>query len=509
LRQLPTLIVLATLAGVGVYGHYSHWKVPKFAELTGTTAASSADWCEEHNVPESNCVECNVDRFPSGPDYGLCRTHGIPNCVLDHPDVAELKQTPVVSPADLERADRALALRNRPENNAVCKLYQRRIQFASIEAVAQAGIDVQLVERQPLSERISGTGEITYDATRLAALSPRVAGTAWRILKNIGDPVRAGEVIAVVDAMAVGQAKSELVKALVAEDLAQTDANRLAELGSEVVAAKLILEAKAVLGKAQADVLSAEQTLANLGLPVDVSTLRGLPKTTAIERLRFLGLPTELVREFDSGISTANLIPIRSSIDGVVVERQVVSGEVVDPSRVLFKVADTSQMWLSLNVPLEDAEFLSLGQPVWFLPDGSRQEVSGRLTWISTAVDKQTRMVEVRAELSNPKGQLRAETFGTGRVVLREEQDAIVVPDSAVHWEGCCQVVFVRDKDYFTSPAHPKLFHVRPVRVGVTNGDTVEIIAGLLPGEVIATQGSDVLRSQLLKNNLGAGCCAE
>lgn len=509
LYYLPTLAVIASLAGVGAYGHYSHWKLPKFSALTGSAEPSTSDWCEEHGVPESNCVQCNPDRFPSGPDYGWCREHGVQNCVLHHPDVAQLKETPVVSGADVQRANRTLALRHRPENNAVCKVYQRRIQFASVEAVEQAGVDVELVDRQAISEWVSGTGEIAYDETRLACLSPRVPGTAWKILRNIGDQVREGEVLAVVDAMEVGRAKSALVKALVAEDLARTDASRFADLGGGVVAGKRIIEAEAVLGQAQADVLSAEQALANLGLPVDVQALRGLPKETVVERLRFLGLPAELAQQFDAKTATANLIPIRSPIDGVIVDRQVVPGEVVDPSRVLFQVADTSQMWLSLNIPLEDARFLSIGQPVRFQLDGSPHEVIGQLTWISTAADKQTRMVKVRADLPNPDGQLRDETFGSGRVVLREEQDAIVVAKNAVHWEGCCHTVFVRDKDYFSNPESPKVFHVRSVRVGATNGDHTEIIGGLLPGEVVATNGSDVLRAKLLKNSLGEGCCAE
>lgn len=509
LHYLPTVAVMASLVAVGAYGHYSHWKVPKFAALTGSAQPVAEDWCEEHGVPESRCVECNLDLYPNGPDYGWCAEHGVHNCPLHHPDVAQLKETPLVSEADLSQTARALALRDRPENNAVCKVYQRRIQFASVEAVGQAGVDVELVERKPITEWIVGNGEITYDATLLASLSSRVPGIAWQIFKNIGDPVREGEVMAVVDAMEVGRAKSELVKALVAEDLAQSNASRFAEVSGGAVAGKYVIEAEAELAQAQAEVLGAEQALANLGLRVDVRALRGIPKKAVVERLRFVGLPEELAQQFDSQTATANLIPIRSPMDGVIVDRQVVAGEVVDPSRVVFQVADPSRMWLTLNIPLEEARFLSVGQPVRFQPDGSPNEVTGTLTWISTAADKQTRMVKVRADLPNPNGSLRDGTFGTGRIILREENEAIVVPTDAVQWEGCCHVVFVRDKGYFASPESPKVFHVRSVRVGATNGDRTEIIAGVLPGEVVVTKGSDVLRAQLLKNSLGEGCCAE
>jgi RND family efflux transporter MFP subunit len=194
----------------------------------------------------------------------------------------------------------------------------------------------------------------------------------------------------------------------------------------------------------------------------------------------------------------------------VIVKQEVVAGEVVDTSRVLFQVADTSRMWVTLNVPLEKAELLSLGLPVRFQPDGSGKTVTGQISWISTAVDSQTRMIQVRAELPNPDGRLRDETFGAGHIILREEPEAIVVPTDAVHWEGCCQLVFVRDKHFFDSPDSYKVFHVRTVRVGAKTEKFSEIIAGVLPGEVVATKGSDVLRSQLLKNNLGEGCtCVE
>ncbi|MEZ6049626.1 MAG: efflux RND transporter periplasmic adaptor subunit [Planctomycetaceae bacterium] len=228
-----------------------------------------------------------------------------------------------------------------------------------------------------------------------------------------------------------------------------------------------------------------------------------------IESLRFAGFPQEMKKQFAALTNTANLIPVRSPLKGVVVARELVSGEVVNTTQTLFELADPSQMWLILNIPLEEVDVLELGQKVHFQPNGSQREITGKLSWISTAADKQTRMVQVRAELPNENGKLRDETFGTGRIVLREEPDAIAVPTEAIHWEGCCQIVFVRDKDYFSSKESPKVFHLRSVRTGAVQGEQTEIIAGLLPGEVIVTEGSDVLRAQLLKNSLGAGCCAE
>ena len=80
----------------------------------------------------------------------------------------------------------------------------------------------------------------------------------------------------------------------------------------------------------------------------------------------------------------------------------------------------------------------------------------------------------------------------------------MVVPNEAVQSDGDCQIVFVRNKRFFEADA-PKLFHVRKVRLGARNDKYTEILAGVLPGEVVATKGSAALKAQLLKNSLGEG----
>jgi multidrug efflux pump subunit AcrA (membrane-fusion protein) len=439
------------------------------------------------------------------PDYGWCPDHGVHNCPLHHPNVAQLKETPSVLASDLERAARALTVVPRKENNSACDVYKTRIQFASIESVRQAGVDVELVERQQIVESVHGSGSIVYDPTRKASLASRVPGSVWIVEKIVGDHVAKGEVLAIVDAAEVGGLKTSLMRSLAERKLQQQNVVRLTE-AREAIAGSRILDAEAALAKAHADVLSAEQSLRNLGFPVQVSSLQGLSEQQVLDQLRLLGIPESFRSRLNSQTVTSNLLPILSPLDGVVIERSVSPGEVVDSTRILFQVADVRRMWLTLNVPLENMSQLAIGQQVHFRTDGSRESASGTIDWISTSADKMTRMIQVRAVLENPDGRLRNETFGTGEVVLRTESDAIVIPTGASHWEGCCQVVFVRDKNYFDSPESYKVFHVRSVRLGATNGQYTEIISGVLPGEVIATAGSDVLRAQLLKNNLGAGC---
>jgi cobalt-zinc-cadmium efflux system membrane fusion protein len=510
-RAIPTAIVVATLIGLALWGYRSDWKLPKFSALVGKESAAAAEWCQEHNVAEADCLECNATLLPPAADYGFCKLHGVAQCPFEHTDVAQTKTPPAITPAMLDRASRALAARPRAENSSLCRLHLRRVQFASVEAIAKAGVDIAVVKEQPIVEAVAANGEVVYDQNRMAHLSSRVAGTVWLVERQVGDRVQKGDCLALVDAADVGKAKAELLQAIAQVRLRQATYERMKKLADGTISIQKLREAETALQEAEIRQRSAQQVLVNLGLPVRVADFAALELSEIAGRIHFLGLPAELVKELDHGTTTSNLLPIRAPLDGVVIERHVVAGEVVDTSTVLFAVADLSRMWLSLNVREDDARYVTVGQPVLFRPSSSagKAEIRGTLAWISTSADDETRTVQVRVELPNGDGRLRANTFGTGRIVLREEPQAIVVPSEAVHWDGACHVVFVRDKHYF-DPNSPKFFHVRSVRPGVKDADTTEIIAGLVPGEVIASRNSVVLEAQLLKSNLGAGCgCAD
>lgn len=509
LRRIAAAVgIVAGVAGLGLWGHVSHWTIPKFSSLIGQRAADTEDWCKEHSVPESACIECNASLVAKDKDFGWCKEHGISQCPLHHPEVAQVKSLPQVTPADLERARNALMLVPRPENSSRCKLHLRRIQFASTKAVEKVGLDIAVVQQQPIVEAILANGEVGYDQIATAHLSSRVAGTIWRVEKQIGDKVQKGDVLALVDAVEIGRAKGEFMQAIAHRRLKHTTVERLRPLvASSSIPERSFREAEAAHQEAHIRLLSAHQTLVNLGMDVRLGDFDGLDTEQTADRIRFLGLPPKIANQLDAEATTSNLFPLRSPLDGTIVDRHVVAGEVVDTSAALFTVSNVNCMWLTLSVRQEDVEYLSLGQTTLFRPGDKKNqpEIKGSIGWISTAADEQTRSVKVRVDLPNENGRLRANTFGIGRIILREEPNATVIPSEAVHWDGCCNVVFVRDKDYLRDDA-AKFFHIRKVRLGVVDGDVTEIIAGLMPGEVIASKNSVVLEAQLLKSNLGAGC---
>jgi cobalt-zinc-cadmium efflux system membrane fusion protein len=279
---------------------------------------------------------------------------------------------------------------------------------------------------------------------------------------------------------------------------------RLRRLSGDIVAQKELDKAFAAVSDARIKLATTQQGLINLGLPVDVRSFDAVPNEQLPERLRFLGLSKNLSETLDLNSTTGNLLPVVAPFDGVVATRDVVAGEFVDAAKVLIFVVDARRLWLMLDVTQQDARSVRLGQKVRFRPASGKEETAGTISWISTEVNDRTRTIKVRAEFENADGSLRANTFGTGRIILREDEKAIVILNSALQWDGDCHIVFVRDKN-FLQPGSPKVFHTRKVRPGAKDDKWTEIIAGVLPGEVVATKGSSVLRAELLRANLGDG----
>ncbi|MFO0965019.1 MAG: efflux RND transporter periplasmic adaptor subunit [Gemmataceae bacterium] len=356
----PVLIVLAALGGIGWWGHHSGWKIPSFAELFGGAESTREDWCEEHGVPESICVECNPKLFPPPKDHGFCREHGVHNCPFEHPDVAQLSATPEIEMADLERAARALALKARPENSSKCKLHDRRVQVLSDEALEKIGVDIELVTRGPIEESIAASGEIAFAPPSVAPIHTNVTGRVAQIMEagRLGTSVKKGEVLALIEAVEVGKAKADFLQAYARTELKLKAYERLRPLAGSAVPEAQVREAETGWQEARIHLLAAEQALTNLGLPLRSADYKDLTMDEVTSRVHYLGLPHDIAKSLYGVRPAGNLVAAVAPRDGVVTSVKVVGGETVDPSKALFVIADTSRMWLLLNVRQEDAKFV-------------------------------------------------------------------------------------------------------------------------------------------------------
>lgn len=370
-----------------------------------------------------------------------------------------------------------------------------RIEFGPAGQVEASTFGITPAWRTAMTEQVSAAGEVQFDPSRVAKLSPRAGGVTWRVHKAAGDAVRAGDVLALIESPEVGRVKAEFQHALVQARLREKTRDDLVSAKAAKSPAEL-REAEAAFKESAVRVIAAAQALTNLGLPVKPEDYRGLAPAEAARRMRDLG--TENVGGTEATNAATNLLPLRAPFPGVVLSADTVAGEVVEAGKVLFVVVDPSRVWVTLNLGPEEARGVKVGQKVFFRPDGSPREHPASVVWIGPAVDEATRTLPVRAAAENNAGALRASSLGRGRVVLREEPAALVVPHGAVHTFQGRALVFVRDPD-FLKPAGPKAFHARVVKTGGRDDRHSEILAGLAAGDIVATTGSAAFLEELEK----------
>lgn len=383
------------------------------------------------------------------------------------------------------------------------------VEFASSEAVRKSGIDTASVQRRTVQDRVKATGVITYDQRQTAQLSSRVSGTVWRVTKQPGDSVKKGDTLLIIDAVDVGRVKTKFLSDLVdveskTEFLANVEKIKAIGVGPE----RQVREARIAVREARLQLLNAEQTLVNYGLCVRAADFASLDDATRSAKLQFLGLPVELVADLDPTKTTSNLLPVIAPFDGEMIGEQPVIGESVEAGKPVVELANVNRMWVNLNVPKEDAAKLNLGQAISFTPDGSEEQIHSQISWISTAVDEQTRTLRVRADVENAVvsvdsqtrrrvHRLRANAYGEGTILIREATETITVPEAAVINTEEGSLVFVQTSE--------RSFLRHEVRLGIHDGEFIQILSDVIkPGQRVVTQGNHVLKSELILNQLAS-----
>lgn len=465
LKGLANAIVLLLLLALSYWGHHHHWKIPTFSGLIDSEPTETAGVTVPETRPLAEAVRHQVRYRPTSDENAAGRA-----LVAGERDANELDGLPVIC-------------------------------FDSHESVRVAGIESSPVLHRPMEEFVDCHGVVDYDHTKMARLSTRVSGIIWRVEKSEGEPVRKGDVLALIDSAKVGQAKAEFLEAAIQCKLREQTLKRLRGLG-DVVAGRRLVEAEADRQAAQIRRLNAEQAMITLGLPVDIDESSPEFVEQLVADVKFLGLPESIIATILSQTRSANLLPLTSPLDGIVIRRDVVRGEVVDTSKTLFVVADVSHMWLDLNVRADDARSLAIGQDVLVPIDSLFGDVTGKVVWISTEVDATTRTIKLRARIPNPSltsdpagpHVLRAKTYVNARIRVRSLNNAIAVPTSALRycWGESCHVVFVPVGD-------GTRFQPRRVKTGFTRDGRTQIQSGLRPGDSVVTSGSRLLHVEMLE----------
>jgi cobalt-zinc-cadmium efflux system membrane fusion protein len=184
----------------------------------------------------------------------------------------------------------------------------------------------------------------------------------------------------------------------------------------------------------------------------------------------------------------------------VVTQRNVTIGRLVDEQQVLLEIVDTRSVWADLDVSEQDLPLIAAEQAVTLELDGlPGRKLQGRISFISPAIDPHTRSAKARVPLDNPDGALRANMFGQARIAASATSARLVAPQSAVQRAGETPLLFVRVSD--------TEFETRRVKLGASQGEAVEVLAGVKAGEEVVTTGSFLLKTETSKESIGAGCC--
>ena len=430
--------------------------------------------CAEHGVLEVLCTRCNAGLIPAfKATYDWCAEHEVPEsqCVTCNPRLAAAAPPPPPALTSPEE-------RQRSEPRFGCRKETQRIELASADLARKVGIATTPVVRAPFRDLVTVSAELAYRADRRAEVSSRAPGVVREVRAELGQWVEEGAVLALVDSPDLGTARSDLAAAVTLLELWERNHAREVELASSGVGTRRpAIDADTRRTEAAVEVTRAEQRLRNLGLSV------------------------EQILDARRGGAVDSTLPVRAPFAGAVVVRDAVQGKVTSAGERLLTIVDTRTLWAILDVPEEAVARLRPDSAIVFTTQALRgEQFVGHVTWIATEIDRRTRTLKAHAELENPDGRLKANAFGAVEVTLGDSRNALLVPIDAVQWEGCCNVVFV--------PTGDRAFMPRKVTLGGATGTHVEVLRGLEASDVVVSVGAFILKTELLKGSIGAGCCA-
>ena len=341
------------------------------------------------------------------------------------------------------------------------------------DEMRSAGIRVEPVVRSDFRLTRDFSGTVVPNEHALADITALVRGRVVGVLADLGQPVKAGQLLAVLNSSQLGLAQSTYLKAKAKLYVAERAYSR----------AQSLLKEK-VIGEAEAQRREGEMISARA------------EKQETEDHLRLLGMSDENIKKLDHEQRIRSSVPIMAPFDGRIIARDLTNGEVVETTDKLFVIADLSEVWVTANIPEKDIPFIQhdakakqqlVEVRVKTYPD---RVFPARITYVGDVLDPATRTMRLRLELPNPEGLLKPEMFATIRVYSAPETGVLVVPEGAVQRDRDRKFVFVQ-RDAHT-------FEPRDVRLGESDGQMVKILDGLSEGDAIVTKGAFVLKSELL-----------
>ncbi|MBI3654300.1 MAG: efflux RND transporter periplasmic adaptor subunit [Acidobacteria bacterium] len=398
----------------------------------------------------------------------------------------------------------------------------------STEALNATAIETAEVTSRALIATLRFTGSVEANQQQTQQITPLIGGRVERVLVALGDRVRAGQVLAIISSPEIAEMHGKLHEAETRLEVAENNFARVqrAENRATLIQAKARLdEADATLRRtrklvdagagAGKDLVAAEAAYQsakaeydyqnNISINREVQQAKADFETARVEvlhlknSLRALGASVSPYENSKVEHNTAR-IALVAPISGSVTERVVNAGAGIEAGKPLFTIANLATVWVIANVQEAQINRLRLGTPA-SIRVAALADITGRITYLDPTLNEETRTARVRIEVANPYERLKVGMFvEISFAALNEAGDTgavLAVPESAVQRLADRAVVFVQ-KD--NEAGH---FAVREIEVGSSVGGFTKIISGLSGGEKVVTKGSFVLKTQLMKSELG------
>ncbi len=321
------------------------------------------------------------------------------------------------------------------------------------------------VERSMISETLRVAGQIDFDEQHLARIGATVTGRVTQIDALLGQEVKKGDVLARLNSSELSSQQLSYLKAR-----AQLELNRRnAERARSLFAADVISAAELQRRESEYQISRAEAR-------------------AAADQLLLLGVTAQAIERLGSQGAVNSVTPVVASIGGVVVERKLAPGQVVQPADSLFVIADLSRVWAEAEVPEQQVSQVKVGQAVSILvPALGNEKLTGKLIFVGQTVNPETRTVLVRTELDNREGRLKPAMLATMLIEARPVE-RLVVPASAVVREN--------DEDHVFVLLDEHSFRLSKVKLGPEQQGRRVVLSGLQGGEKIVVEGAFHLNNE-------------
>jgi cobalt-zinc-cadmium efflux system membrane fusion protein len=361
------------------------------------------------------------------------------------------------------------------------------------EAVRRNDIRVAAVTKRPLAASFVAPARVAYNDEAMAHVGSIVKGRAVEIKVKLGDSVKIGDGMIVVESPELGEAQSDYLQKVTGLSVATS----AVEPSKQAVerASKLYEKSQGVaLGEVQkreAEFKASQGAVQTAQAALDA----------AGNKLLLMGFDKQAVDALDRSKQINARYVVRTPIAGTVVRRDVTLGELVSPEKeALLVVADLSSVWVVADVPEAKLDEVGIGSAARVRVAANGGAVEGKISYVAPSLDPSTRTAQVRIVVPNPKGSLRPGMFAradlTTGSAAADATPVLAVPEDAV------QTVEGKPSVFVPVEGEANTFATRAVKVGRPLNGMLPVESGLTEGEQVVVSGTFILKADLGK--LGA-----